>query len=77
MEYDFRSASWFSGVLGCTSLAVGELGSDGAKTHWLLLLILLSLLIAIWLSLVLIGLGCLCQEPASSVPGLLHISWEF
>jgi hypothetical protein len=34
---------------------VGELGSDGAKWHWFLLLIFLSLPLAIWLSLVLTG----------------------
>ena len=36
---------------------VGELGSDGTKVYWLLLIMALSLPLAIWLSLVLAGLG--------------------
>ena len=37
---------------------VGELGSNGTKVYWLLLLfVVLSLPLTIWLSLVLTGLG--------------------
>ena len=44
----------FSGVLGYLMLAmVGELGFDGAKVCWLLLLMFLHLPLAICLSLVL------------------------
>jgi hypothetical protein len=60
MRWDFRSESCFSGVLGYPGLAVvGELGSNGTKQHWLLLLIFLYSPSAIWLSLVLTGLAIL------------------
>ena len=36
---------------------VGELGSNGAKVYWLLLLMVLGLALGIWLSSVLAGLG--------------------
>jgi hypothetical protein len=43
MRWDFRSDSCFSGVLGYPGFAVvGKLGSDGAKWHWFLLLMLVS-----------------------------------
>lgn len=35
---------------------VGELGSDGLRFHWVLLIVFLSVPLAIWLSLVLAGL---------------------
>jgi hypothetical protein len=45
-------------VLGYPELAVaGELGSDDPIVYWLLLLMVLHLPLAIWLSLVLTGLG--------------------
>ena len=45
-------------MLGYLRLAVlKELGSDGAKVYWLLLLMFLCLTLAIWFSLVLPGLG--------------------
>lgn len=48
----------FSGVLGYLMLAmVGELGFDGAKVYWLLLLMVLCLPLTIWLFLVLTDLG--------------------
>ena len=55
---DFKLESCFSGVLGYPWLAVmGELASNGAKLHWALSLRILYLPLAIWLSLVLTGLG--------------------
>ena len=58
MSYDFKSISCFSGVLGYPGLAVvGELGSDGATLPWFLLVMLLPLPFAIWVSLVLPGLA--------------------
>jgi hypothetical protein len=36
---------------------MGELGSDNAELYWVLLLMIMCLPLAIWLSLVLIGLG--------------------
>ena len=54
----FKSESCFSGVLWYQGLAVvEELGSDGAKLHWVLSLMFLYLPFTIWLSLVLTGLG--------------------
>ena len=56
--------------MGYSGLAVRELYSDGAIFYWLLLIILLYLSFAIWLSLVLAGLvvpGC---------PRLEQASWE-
>ena len=53
---------------------VGELGSDDAHIYWLLLLMVLCLPFAIWISLVFVGLGD-CLESASFVPGLLQVSW--
>jgi hypothetical protein len=52
---------------------VGELGSDYAHVYWLLLFMVLSLLFAIWISLVFVGLGD-CLESASFVSGLLQVS---
>ena len=52
---------------------VGELHSDDAHVFWLLLLMVLCLSLAIWISLVFIGLGN-CMESASFVPGLLQVS---
>jgi hypothetical protein len=52
---------------------VGELGSDDAHVFWLLLLMVLLLPFAIWISLVFVGLGD-CLESASFVLGLLQIS---
>ena len=47
-----------SDVLGYPELAlVGELGSDGAKLHWCLLIKFLHLPFARWLPLVFTGLG--------------------
>lgn len=58
MRWNFRSLSCFSGILGYPGLAVvRELGSGGAKLHLFLLLIILCLLLAIWFSMVLTGLG--------------------
>ena len=53
---------------------VGELGSDDAHVFWLLLLMVLLLPFAIWISLVFVSLGD-CLESASFVPGLLQVSW--
>ena len=53
---------------------VGELGSDDAHVFWLLLLMVLHLPFAIWISLVFVDLGD-CMESASFVPGLLQVSW--
>ena len=36
---------------------VGELGSDDASKYWVLVVIVLCLTLAIWLSLVFVGLG--------------------
>lgn len=61
MRWDLRSQSCSSGVLDYPLLAVlGELGSNGAILHWLLLIMFLHLPFAIWLSLVLAGLGVPC-----------------
>ena len=52
-------------MLGYPGLdVVGELGSDGAMLHWLLLSVFLHLPLAIWLSLMLVGL----VVPGSSKP---------
>jgi hypothetical protein len=57
-----------------SDLAVlGELGSDDAQVFWLLLLMVLCLLFAIWTSLVFVDLGD-CMESASCVSGLLQVS---
>ena len=57
MRYNFKINSCFSGVLGYLGLAVvGELGSDVAMRPWFLLVVLLCLPFAIWLSLVLVGI---------------------
>ena len=53
---------------------VGELGSDDAHVFWLLLLMVLCLPFALWISLVFVDLGD-CMESASFVPGLLQVSW--
>ena len=53
---------------------VGVLGSDDAHVFWLLLLMVLCLPFAIWISLVFVDLGD-CMESASFVPGLLQVSW--
>ena len=49
---------------------VGELGSDDAHIFWLLLLMVLCLLFAIWISLKFVDLGD-CMEFASFASGLL------
>ena len=54
-------------LLYSASPVVGELGSDDALVYWLLLLMVLCLPLAIWLTLVFAGL-----ESASFVPGLLQ-----
>jgi hypothetical protein len=67
--------SRFSCVLVYSGLAVvGELASDDAHIFWLLLLMVLHLCLAIWISLVFVDLGD-CMESASFVPGLLQVSW--
>ena len=54
---DFKIESCFSSALGYPRLAVvGELGSDDAKYPQFLLLAFLCLPLAMWLSLVLVGL---------------------
>ena len=53
---------------------VEELVSDEARIYWLLLLTVLYLPFAIWISLVFVGLGD-CLESASFDPGLLQVSW--
>ena len=56
-RWDFRSDSWFSGVLGYPGLAVvGHLGYDDSNWHWFLLLMFLCLPLDIWLSLMLTDL---------------------
>jgi hypothetical protein len=73
MTRDYRSESCFSGVLDYPGLTVfGELGSDGAKWHWFLLLMFFCLPLSIWLSLVLTGLAfltgaCPSCEPVSLI----------
>jgi len=55
----------FLGVLGYSWLAaVGEMGSEGAILHWLLLIIFLPLPLAVWLPLVFADL----VDPGSSKP---------
>ena len=72
MRYDFRTDSLFSGVLVYSRLAVmGELGSDAVHVFWFLLLMILHLSFAIWISLVFDGLGNYL-ESTSFVPGLLR-----
>jgi hypothetical protein len=56
------------------SVVGGELGSDDAHVFWLLLLLALLLLFALWLSLVFVDLGD-CMETASVFPGLLQVFW--
>ena len=74
MRKDFRTDSWFSGMLVYLAfVVVGQLVSDDAHKFWFLLLMVLYLLFTIWISLVLVGLGD-CLESASFVPGLLQIS---
>jgi hypothetical protein len=54
MRYDFKSPSYFSGVLGYPGLVVvGVLGSDDAQCSWFLLIRFLCLPFTIWKSLVL------------------------
>jgi hypothetical protein len=58
MRFDFKSESCFSGVSVYPGLAVvEELSSDYAKQPCCLLLMFLCLPLAIWLSLVLVGLA--------------------
>ena len=52
---------------------VGELSSDDAHVLWLLLLMVLLLPFAIWISLMFVGLSD-SMESASFVPGLLQVS---
>lgn len=66
---------------------VGELGSDDAKLYWLLLLMVLSLPLAIWLSLMLAGLSvwslppmslCCCRSPSRPVAlAVVNLLWAF
>jgi hypothetical protein len=69
MRYIFQSVSLFLGVLVYPELAVGgKQGSDVVKVYWLLLLIVLHLPFAIWLSLVLASLGfSVCSLPPVSL----------
>ena len=65
MSYDFKSKFFSSSVLGYPGLVMGELGLDGAMLPCFLLVTLLHLPFAIWLSLVLVspavtGWCCLC-----------------
>jgi hypothetical protein len=48
-NYDFKSESSFSGVLGYSGLAeVGVLGSDDGEWYWFLLVRFLCLPFSIW-----------------------------
>ena len=53
---------------------VEEMGSDYVHIFWLLLLMILCLPLAIWISLVFVSLGDY-MESASFVPELLQVSW--
>jgi hypothetical protein len=65
MRWDLRSHAYSSVVLGYGVLAVvGELSSDGAILHWILMIMLLCLPLTNWLSLELAGL----LVPGSSKP---------
>jgi hypothetical protein len=56
IRWEFRSESFFSGVLGNPLLAVvGELGSEVAKWNWFLFLMFLCLPL-VWVFQVLTGL---------------------
>jgi hypothetical protein len=62
-------------MLGYPGLAVvGELGYDGAKVYWLLLLMFSHLPFAIFLSLVLTSLGV--SVACLLCPWVQQISWE-
>ena len=52
---------------------LGELGSDDAHVFWLLLLMVLCLPLAIWISLVIVDLDD-SMESTLFVPGLLQVS---
>ena len=61
MRYDFKSKSCFSGVLWYPGMAVvGVLCSDDAEWSWFLLVRLLRLRFAIWLSLALVVIDVSC-----------------
>ena len=53
---------------------VGDLGSDVVHIFCLLLLMILCLFFAVWISLVVVDLGD-CMEFASFIPVLLQVSW--
>ena len=58
MRYDFKSETSFSCVLGYPGLAlVGELDVDDTNLPWVLLLMILPLCPALWLSLMLADLS--------------------
>ena len=58
MRYDFKSETSFSYVLGYPGLAlVGELDVDDTNLPWVLLLMILPLCPALWLSLMLADLS--------------------
>ena len=64
-------------MLGYPGLAlVGELGSDDAILLWLLLIMFLHLPFAIWLSLVLAGLGVLGSSRWSCMSWVKQVSLE-
>lgn len=63
MLCDFKSEFCLSGVFGNPGLAaVGELGSDDSMVSWFLLLGFLVLILAIWLSLILVGIAGPCHS---------------
>jgi hypothetical protein len=51
------------------------MGSDYAHVFWLLLLMVLCLSFAIWISLVFVDLSD-CMESASFFPGFRQVSWH-
>lgn len=51
------------------------LGFEEAKVYWFLLILVMPLPLAIWLSVVLATLG-VCLYSAFCVPMFLHVSWE-
>jgi hypothetical protein len=79
VRWDFRSESYFSGMLGYPGFAVvGKLGSESANWPWTVLCMFLSLPLTIWLSLFLPGLvlsdlspPC---EPGSDGPTQVRLS---
>lgn len=57
---------------------VEELSSDRVELHWVLLLVILHLLLAVWLSFVLTGmLGIGCRRVLTHGPGLgVEADWK-